>query len=74
MYSSDFNDNQINHLSTKSIDNLRDNLKLSASNDVLVAFTWVHDEQVKATEKNLEFLAADFTFNINQERCELVSE
>ena len=55
-YLSKFNNNQINQLSTKSIVNWRESLRLSESNDVLVAFAWSHDEEIKSAEKNPDFL------------------
>ena len=70
-YVTDINNNNVNQLSTKTIDNWRDSLKLSTSNDVLVAFAWAHDEEIKSVEKFPEFLAADITFNVNKERREL---
>ena len=35
--------------SNESITNWRDSIKLSKTNDVLVAFAWAHDDEVKNT-------------------------
>ena len=61
-----------NECSGKSITNWRDSLKLSSSNDVLVAFAWSHDEELKKAEMYPEFLSVDVTFGVNRERRELL--
>ena len=70
-YVSDFNSDINNQLSTKSISNWRGALSLSDSNNVLVAFAWAHDEELKAAQKHPQFLACDVTFGVNRERREL---
>ena len=62
---------QNNNLCKNSIDNWRDSLKLSNSNDVLVSFAWAHDDELKAVEMYPEFLAADITYGVNKEKRDL---
>ena len=57
--------------SERSIQDWRDELSLSDSNHILVAFAWAHDEELKSTEMYPEYLAADVTFGVNRERREL---
>ena len=56
----------------KSVRNWRDALQLKSTNNVLVAFAWAHDDEVKNTEMYPEFLAADVTFGVNRERRDLL--
>ena len=55
-----------------SVDNWRESLKLSGTNDVLVAFAWAHDNELKHTEMYPEFLSTDITFGVNKEHRELL--
>ena len=55
-----------------STHNWRDELKLKHSNDILVAFAWAHDDEIRATEMFPEFLGADVTFGVNRQRRELL--
>ena len=52
--------------------NWRQQLKLNHSNDILVAFAWCHDEEIRATEMFPEFLGADVTFGVNRQKRELL--
>ena len=63
--------NQDNQLSENSISNWRKSLSLSETNNVLVAFAWAHDEEIKAAEKHPQFLACDITFGVNKQKREL---
>ena len=45
-----------------------DSLTTSNKGDILVAFAWAHDEEVKAAEKYPEFLGVDVTFGVNIEQ------
>ena len=58
--------------SSTSIKNWRDSIKLSNSNDVLVAFAWAHDDEIRNTEMFPELLGMDVTFGVNLERRELL--
>jgi hypothetical protein len=57
---------------SSSIKNWRDSIKLSNSNDVLVAFAWAHDDEIRNTEMFPELLGVDVTFGVNLERRELL--
>ena len=71
-FPSTFNETSLSQqLSTNSINNWRHSLSLSDSNNVLVAFAWAHDEELKAAEKHPHFLACDVTFGVNKQRREL---
>ena len=58
-------------MATNSIQNWRQSLSLNDSNNVLVAFAWAHDEELKATEKHPQFLACDVTFGVNKQKGDL---
>ena len=45
---------------------------MSNSNDVLVAFAWAHDDEIRNTEMFPELLGMDVTFGVNLERRELL--
>ena len=71
--SRDNNNSQSNKMfEDDSIQNWRDELKLKHTNDVLVAFAWAHDDELRYTEMYPEFLAADVTFGVNRQRGELL--
>ena len=70
-YVTNFNHDATNQLSRNTISNWRGALSLSDSNNVLVAFAWAHDEELKAAQKHPQFLACDVTFGVNRERREL---
>lgn len=53
-----------------AIHNWRESLKLQDSNDILVAFAWCHDEEIRKAEMFPEFLAMDVTFGVNKQRRE----
>ena len=55
-----------------SIDNWRNELCLEESNDILVAFAWAHDEEIKSAEMFPELFGIDVTFGVNRERRELL--
>ena len=65
------NNNQIVY-PTSSVHSCGESLKLSGTNDVLVAFAWAHDNELKHTEMYPEFLSTDITFGVNKERRELL--
>ena len=71
-YISQFHENQIISTDSKTITNWRDSIATSNKKDVLIAFAWSHDEEIRATEKNPEFLGVDVTFGVNRERRELL--
>ena len=52
--------------------NWRQQLKLSHTNDILVAFAWCHDNEIRNTEMYPEFLGADITFGVNRQKRELL--
>ena len=57
----------------RSTKNWRESLSLSKSKgDVLVAFAWAHDDELRNAEMYPEFLAGDITFGVNRERRELL--
>jgi hypothetical protein len=47
-------------------------LKLSSTNNVLVAFAWAHDDELRNVEMFPEILAIDVTFGVNKERRDLL--
>ena len=55
-----------------SIKNWRDELSLSPTNDILVAFAWAHDEEIRMAQMFPEFLGVDVTFGVNKEKRELL--
>lgn len=55
-----------------SIKNWRDELSLSPTNDILVAFAWSHDEEIRMAQMFPEFLGVDVTFGVNKEKRELL--
>ena len=62
-----------NNKFTASIKNWRSSLKLqNNTNDILVAFGWAHDEELRNAEMFPEFLGIDVTFGVNKERRELM--
>ena len=62
---------QNKNLSKDSVNDWRDSLKLSETNDILVSFAWAHDDELKAAEMYPEFLAADITYGVNKEKRDL---
>ena len=54
-----------------SVKNWRESLQLAGTNDVLVAFAWAHDEELKNTQMFPEVLCMDITFGVNRQRREL---
>ena len=58
--------------SNESITNWRDSIKLSKSNDVLVAFAWAHDDEIRNTEMFPEMIGMDVTFGVCKERRDLL--
>lgn len=57
----------------RSTKNWRDSLTLSKKQgDILVAFAWCHDEELRNAEMYPEFLASDITFGVNTERRDLL--
>ena len=67
-----FGNNDKDEYFHKSVRNWRDALKLKSTNNVLVAFAWAHDDEIRNTEMFPEFLAADVTFGVNRERRDLL--
>ena len=67
-----YSDLESANLPSSTIQNWRDSITVGKANDVLVAFAWAHDEEIRATEKNPEFLAVDITFGVNRERRDLL--
>ena len=68
-----FNNLQDGHgYSNEIITNWRDTIKLSKSNDVLVAFTWAHDDGIRNTEFFPEMIGMDVTFGVCKERRDLL--
>ena len=57
---------------SSSIKNWRDELKLSPTNDILVAFAWAHDDEVRNAQMFPEFLGVDVTFGVNKEKREML--
>ena len=55
-----------------TITNWRDSIKLSKSNDVLVAFAWAHDDEIRNTEMFPEMIGMDVTFGVCKERRDLL--
>ena len=70
-YVDEANIRETNGFSEREIQDWRDELELNDSNNILVAFAWAHDDELKSTEMYPEFLAADVTFGVNRERREL---
>ena len=58
--------------SNETITNWRDSIKLSKSNDVLVAFAWAHDNEIRNTEMFPEMIGRDVTFGVCKERRDLL--
>ena len=58
--------------SNETITNWRDSIKLSKSNDVLVAFAWAHDDEIRNTEMFPEMIGMDVTFGVCKERRDLL--
>ena len=67
-YLSNMTESQVSKFSQDTISNWRDSLTTSNKGDILVAFAWAHDEEVKAAEKYPEFLGVDVTFGVNIEQ------
>jgi hypothetical protein len=55
-----------------TITNWRDTIKLSKTNDVLVAFAWAHDDEIRNTEMFPEMIGMDVTFGVCKERRDLL--
>ena len=55
-----------------SIENWQDSLSLSPTNDILVAFAWAHDEEIRMVQMFPEFLGVDVTFGVNKEKRKLL--
>lgn len=65
------NNNDRSEFDNRQIKHWRDSLALSETNQILVAFAWAHDEEIKSTMMYPEFLAADITFGVNRQRRDL---
>ena len=63
------NDNT--NLCENTVKDWRESLKLDNTNDVLVAFAWAHDDELKSAEMFPEFFAADITYGVNKEKRDL---
>jgi hypothetical protein len=64
-------ENQISFDET-SIDFWHNSPKLSSTNNVLVAFAWAHDDELRNVEMFPEILGIDVTFGVNKERRDLL--
>jgi hypothetical protein len=60
------------HKYSESIKNWPTSLKLDKTNDILVAFAWVHDEELRCAKMFPEFIGVDVTFGVNKEKRELL--
>lgn len=67
-YVSSYNDTQFRNIASNSIKNWRESLSLNESNNVLVAFAWAQNKEIKTSEKHPHFLACDITFGVNRQR------
>ena len=55
-----------------SVESWRNELKLEDSKEMLVAFAWCHDEELRYFKMFPEFLSCDVTFGVTKERRNLV--
>ena len=55
----------------KDVQKVRQSLKLDGLNEILVAIYWSHDEEVRKAKLFPEYIAADTTFGVNQQRRNL---
>ena len=51
----------------KDVQKVRQGLKLDGSNEILVAISWSHDQEVRGKKIFLEYIAADTTFGVNRQ-------
>ena len=58
------NNNEVHYKTKQSVENWRNSLKFAGSNDILVAFAWSHDNELRCTEMYPEFLCVDVTFGV----------
>ena len=56
----------------ETIDAWRMSLKLSSTNEILVAFAWAHDDEIRCAEMFPEMIGIDITFGVNKQRRELL--
>ena len=54
-----------------AVESWRNELKVSNSKRILVAFAWCHDEELRLCKMFPEFLACDVTFGVTKERRNL---
>ena len=50
----------------------RNSLRLKDSNDMLVAFAWCHDDEMRKANKFPEYIACDTTFGVNKQQRALL--
>ena len=51
----------------KDVQKVRQGLKLDGSNKILIAISWLHDQEVRKTKLFLEYIVADATFGLNRQ-------
>ena len=54
-----------------AVESWRNELKVSNSKEIFVAFAWYHDEELRLCKIFPEFLACDVTFGVTKERRNL---
>ena len=50
----------------KDVQKVRQGLKLDGLNEILVAISWSHDQEVRKAKLFLEYIVADTTFGVNR--------